>query len=110
MDRRHVPEKRPAVRPVHFCASLLFVFPCRRAHESWAMPIAILLVIRGVLGAFQGSRFASRPIIVRAIGLISLSVCQRKIESDREFAKLAHDRGESTSMAHAGARMRLRPF
>jgi HAE1 family hydrophobic/amphiphilic exporter-1/multidrug efflux pump len=98
-----------------FALSLLFVFLVLAAlYESWAMPIAILLVIPfGVLGAFSGlamREFANN--VYAQIGLIMLiGLAAKNAILIVEFAKLAHDRGESiVNGALQGAQLRLRPI
>jgi HAE1 family hydrophobic/amphiphilic exporter-1/multidrug efflux pump len=98
-----------------FALSLLFVFLVLAAlYESWAMPVAILLVIPfGVLGAFLGlylREFANN--VYAQIGLIMLiGLAAKNAILIVEFAKIAHDRGESiVEGALQGARLRLRPI
>ncbi len=98
-----------------FALSLLFVFLVLAAlYESWAMPVAILLVIPfGVLGAFSGlwmRAFANN--VYAQIGLIMLiGLAAKNAILIVEFAKLAHDRGQSIiDGALQGARLRLRPI
>jgi HAE1 family hydrophobic/amphiphilic exporter-1/multidrug efflux pump len=98
-----------------FALSLLFVFLVLAAlYESWAMPIAILLVIPfGVLGAFSGlaaREFANN--VYAQIGLIMLiGLAAKNAILIVEFAKLAHERGRSiVEGALQGAQLRLRPI
>ncbi|HEV8519938.1 MAG TPA: multidrug efflux RND transporter permease subunit [Burkholderiales bacterium] len=98
-----------------FALSLLFVFLVLAAlYESWAMPIAILLVIPfGVLGAFSGLALRDFANNVYAqIGLVMLiGLAAKNAILIVEFAKLAHERGTSiVDGALQGARLRLRPI
>ena len=98
-----------------FALSLLFVFLVLAAlYESWAMPVAILLVIPfGVFGAFSGlalREFANN--VYAQIGLVMLiGLAAKNAILIVEFAKLAHERGASiVDGALRGARLRLRPI
>jgi hydrophobe/amphiphile efflux-1 (HAE1) family protein len=98
-----------------FALSLLFVFLVLAAlYESWAMPVAILLVIPfGVFGAFSGLMLRAFANNVYAqIGLIMLiGLAAKNAILIVEFAKLAHERGESiVNGALQGAQLRLRPI
>ena len=98
-----------------FALSLMFVFLVLAAlYESWAMPIAILLVIPfGVFGAFTGLTLrASVNNVYTQIGLIMLiGLAAKNAILIVEFAKLAHERGASiVEAARQGAQLRLRPI
>jgi multidrug efflux pump subunit AcrB len=83
-------------------------------YESWAMPVAILLVIPfGVLGAFTGLTLrGSINDVYTQIGLIMLiGLAAKNAILIVEFAKLAHDRGAGIlEAARQGALLRLRPI
>ncbi|MGE5469594.1 MAG: efflux RND transporter permease subunit [Bacteroidota bacterium] len=98
-----------------FALSLAFVFLVLAAlYESWAMPVAILLVIPfGVLGAFSGLALRGLPNNVYAqIGLVMLiGLAAKNAILIVEFAKLARQRGLSIAdAARQGAELRLRPI
>jgi HAE1 family hydrophobic/amphiphilic exporter-1/multidrug efflux pump len=98
-----------------FALSLAFVFLVLAAlYESWAMPVAILLVIPfGVLGAFTGLTLRdSVNNIYTQIGLVMLiGLAAKNAILIVEFAKLAHERGAAViDAAKQGAQLRLRPI
>jgi HAE1 family hydrophobic/amphiphilic exporter-1/multidrug efflux pump len=98
-----------------FALSLMFVFLVLAAlYESWAMPVAILLVIPfGVLGAFTGLTLRAQVNnVYTQIGLIMLiGLAAKNAILIVEFAKLAHERGASImEAARQGAQLRLRPI
>jgi HAE1 family hydrophobic/amphiphilic exporter-1/multidrug efflux pump len=98
-----------------FALSLVFVFLVLAAlYESWAMPVAILLVIPfGVVGAFLGLLLRGFDNnVYTQIGLIMLiGLAAKNAILIVEFAKLAHDRGSGVvQAAMEGARLRLRPI
>jgi HAE1 family hydrophobic/amphiphilic exporter-1/multidrug efflux pump len=98
-----------------FALSLMFVFLVLAAlYESWAMPVAILLVIPfGVLGAFTGLTLrGSINNVYTQIGLIMLiGLAAKNAILIVEFAKLAHERGATIiEAARQGAQLRLRPI
>jgi hydrophobe/amphiphile efflux-1 (HAE1) family protein len=98
-----------------FALSLMFVFLVLAAlYESWAMPVAILLVIPfGVLGAFVGLtlRMATNNVYTQ-IGLVMLiGLAAKNAILIVEFAKLARERGGTIEEAALqGAQLRLRPI
>jgi HAE1 family hydrophobic/amphiphilic exporter-1/multidrug efflux pump len=98
-----------------FALSLMFVFLVLAAlYESWAMPIAILLVIPfGVFGAFFGLTMSGQANNVYAqIGLVMLiGLAAKNAILIVEFAKLARERGASIlEAARQGSQLRLRPI
>jgi HAE1 family hydrophobic/amphiphilic exporter-1/multidrug efflux pump len=98
-----------------FAVSLLFVVLVLAAlYESWAMPVAILLVIPfGVFGAFLGLLLRSLDNnVFTQIGLIMLiGLAAKNAILIVEFAKLKHEQGDSIEQAALdGARLRLRPI
>jgi len=98
-----------------FAVSLLFVVLVLAAlYESWAMPVAILLVIPfGVFGAFCGLllRHLDNNVYTQ-IGLIMLiGLAAKNAILIVEFAKIKHEQGDSIEQAALdGARLRLRPI
>jgi HAE1 family hydrophobic/amphiphilic exporter-1/multidrug efflux pump len=98
-----------------FAISLLFVILVLAAlYESWAMPIAILLVIPfGVFGAFLGLWMRSLDNnVYTQIGLIMLvGLAAKNAILIVEFAKIKREEGDSIEQAALdGARLRLRPI
>jgi len=98
-----------------FAVSLLFVILVLAAlYESWAMPVAILLVIPfSVLGAFLGlfMRGLDNNVYTQ-IGLIMLvGLAAKNAILIVEFAKLKREEGEPIEQAALdGAKLRLRPI
>src|SRR6267154_2192549 len=98
-----------------FAISLAFVILVLAAlYESWAMPVAILLVIPfGVFGAFLGLFMrALDNNVYTQIGLIMLvGLAAKNAILIVEFAKLKREQGESIVQAALdGAKLRLRPI
>jgi HAE1 family hydrophobic/amphiphilic exporter-1/multidrug efflux pump len=98
-----------------FAISLLFVVLVLAAlYESWAMPIAILLVIPfGVFGAFLGLLLRSLDNnVYTQIGLIMLiGLAAKNAILIVEFARIRREHGESIEQAALdGAKLRLRPI
>jgi hydrophobe/amphiphile efflux-1 (HAE1) family protein len=98
-----------------FAVSLLFVFLVLAAlYESWAMPVAILLVIPfGVFGAFVGLWLrALDNNVYTQIGLIMLiGLAAKNAILIVEFAKLQRDQDKPILQAALdGAKLRLRPI
>jgi HAE1 family hydrophobic/amphiphilic exporter-1/multidrug efflux pump len=98
-----------------FAISLVFVFLVLAAlYESWAMPVAILLVIPfGVCGAFLGLLLRGFDNnVYTQVGLIMLiGLAAKNAILIVEFAKLQREQGKPiVQSALEGARLRLRPI
>ncbi len=98
-----------------FAISLVFVLLVLAAlYESWAMPVAILLVIPfGILGAFLGLLLRSlESNVYTQVGLIMLiGLAAKNAILIVEFARLRREQGEPIVRAALdGARLRLRPI
>ncbi len=98
-----------------FGLSLLFVLLVLAAlYESWAMPIAILLVIPfGVLGAFLGLflRGLENNVYTQIALIMLIGLAAKNAILIVEFAKLARERGRPiVDAALEGARLRIRPI
>ncbi len=98
-----------------FAISLAFVILVLAAlYESWAMPVAILLVIPfGVFGAFLGLLMRSLDNnVYTQIGLIMLiGLNAKNAILIVEFARIKRAQGESIVQAALdGAKLRLRPI
>jgi hydrophobe/amphiphile efflux-1 (HAE1) family protein len=98
-----------------FVISLAFVILVLAAlYESWAMPVAILLVIPfGVFGAFLGLAMRSLDNnIYTQVGLIMLvGLAAKNAILIVEFARIRREHGETIVQAALdGAMLRLRPI
>jgi multidrug efflux pump len=98
-----------------FGISLVFVFLVLAAlYESWAMPVAILLVIPfGVCGAFLGLLMRGFDNnVYTQVGLIMLiGLAAKNAILIVEFARLQRDQGKPIVQAAIdGAKLRLRPI
>ena len=98
-----------------FAISLLFVFLVLAAlYESWAMPVAILLVIPfGVTGAFLGLLLRGFDNnVYTQVGLIMLiGLAAKNAILIVEFARLQREQGKPIVQAALdGAQLRLRPI
>jgi len=98
-----------------FALSLAFVFLVLAAlYESWAMPVAILLVIPfGVLGAFLGLvlRGLDNNVYTQIALIMLIGLAAKNAILIVEFAKLRREQGEGIVQAALdGAKLRLRPI
>ena len=116
VDRRDYQEKKTGGQTGYiFALSLLFVFLVLAAlYESWAMPVAILLVIPfGVFGAFLGLllREFDNNVYTQIGSIMLIGLAAKNAILIVEFAKLARERGTAIVERRAQARaMRLRPI
>jgi len=98
-----------------FGVSLLFVILVLAAlYESWAMPVAILLVIPfGVFGAFLGLwlRSFDNNVYTQIALIMLVGLAAKNAILIVEFAKLKREQGDSIEQAALdGAWLRLRPI
>jgi HAE1 family hydrophobic/amphiphilic exporter-1/multidrug efflux pump len=109
-------EKKTGGQTVYiFALSLAFVFLVLAAlYESWAMPVAILLVIPfGILGAFLGLllRGYDNNVYTQIALIMLIGLAAKNAILIVEFAKLRRDRGEPIlQSAIDAARLRIRPI
>jgi multidrug efflux pump len=98
-----------------YLAALVVVFLCLSAlYESWAVPIAVLLVVPlGIIGAVLATYFRglSNDIYFQVGLLVTIGLSAKNAILIIEFAKHGFDDGKSLMDAAAeAARLRLRPI
>ena len=98
-----------------YLAALVVVFLCLSAlYESWAVPIAVLLVVPlGIIGAVLATYFRglSNDIYFQVGLLVTIGLSAKNAILIIEFAKHSFDDGKSLMDAAAeAARLRLRPI